>query len=152
MDRRTGIAGQGSQDMDRRTRIAGLGSQDRDHMTWIRQGKFEKAIPLKNQLYIRIASSNRDEIFISASQYTQLSKDIESAELLYRGGDANRLYLPYIFRDVYCNIRICKILYLAGAKQYNTVCWLTHGIKRLELPAIHFESTVPTIAKTKQHL
>ena len=85
MDRRTGIAGQGSQDMDRRTRIAGHGSQDRDRRTWIGPGKFEKALPPKNQLSIRIASSNRDEIFFGASQYTQLSKDIENAALLRRG-------------------------------------------------------------------
>ena len=65
-------------------------------------GNFEKAPPPKNQLPIRIASSNRDEIFFGASEYTQLSKDIESAELHRRGGDASRFYLPYIFHDVYC--------------------------------------------------
>ena len=47
--------------------------------------KFKKATPPLNQLSIRIASSNQDEIFFGASQYTQLSKDIESAALLRRG-------------------------------------------------------------------
>ena len=104
MDSRTWIAGQGSQDRDRRTRIAGHGSQDRDRRTWIGPGKFEKALPPKNQLSIRIASSNRDEIFFGASQYTQLSKDIESAALLRRGG----MLIDFIYLTFFVTSTVSK--------------------------------------------
>ena len=47
--------------------------------------KFEKATHPLNQLSISIASSNRDKNIFGASQYKQLSKDIESPALIHRG-------------------------------------------------------------------
>ena len=48
-------------------------------------GHFQKAPPPKNQLPIRNAWSNWDEIFFGAFLYTHLSKDIENAALLHQG-------------------------------------------------------------------